>query len=291
VERLGQQRFPLPDPSLVGPRVERAYFEGGAPCWDQRPLSGAGLDPCDGPAEARLPRARLARPLVVERRCPVKGQPGRTRRSLVGFDAQERPVWERALVFRSNEVEIEQWLIGAEPHALVLSDLEVWSPRSGQTLVPAPVHQVGGRPVPDHNFATSALYLAATREWLAFEADVTLVRRSGGIHRISPSGERRLWSPVTATLFGTYDRVEAMAPAPGGRLALLALRQETRGASSVAVAVLDLQSGQRVFEERFGTGRPCSAPDVVPGDDGHFAFSYRDDGAGEHVLVHYLVRP
>ena len=143
-------------------------------------------------------------------------------------------------MFRSNEVEIEQWLIGATPRALVLSSLEVWSPASGETLEPAPVHQAAGRPVPDHHFSTSALYLPATREWLAFEAEVTLVRRTGGIHRVDRAAGRRLWSPVSATLLGTYDRVEAMAPGADGRFALLALRQETRGPSSVAVAVLVL---------------------------------------------------
>lgn len=290
VERLGQQRFPraVQDPT---PRVERAYFEGGLPRWDSRSLSGAGIDACGGSDAERQPRARLARPLVVERRCPDPRQPGRARRSLVGFDAQTRPVWERPLVFRSNEVEIEQWLIGATPRALVLSSLEVWSPASGETLEPAPVHQAAGRPVPDHHFSTSALYLPATREWLAFEAEVTLVRRTGGIHRVDRAAGRRLWSPVSATLLGTYDRVEAMAPGADGRFALLALRQETRGPSSVAVAVLDARTGERLFEERHGSGRTCSEPDVVPGDGGHFAFSYRDDAAAENVLVHYRVRP
>jgi len=301
--RLSEQRLPFPDPpeALPEPRVDQAYFDAdNRPRWygerlDARAVKGcAAPTPADTAGSRAWRRARLARPRVDEQLCPDLRHPGRSRKALVGLDAQGRVAWERPLSFRSGPADIEQWLVGATSEALVLSNLEVWSPATGETLVPARTHASGpdGRPVPDHHFSTSALYLPSRREFLVFEADVTLLRREGGLYRIGANdGRKELWLPITTTLIGTYDRVESMALSSDGRFALLGLRQEVRGPASVAVAVLDLTSGQRVFEERFGSGRTCSDTHVVAGRDGHFAFSYSDASARELVLMHFQVRP
>ena len=122
-----------------------------------------------------------------------------------------------------------------------------------------------------------------------FRADVTLLRREGGIYRIGlDTGRKELWLPVSATLLGTYDRVESMVASDDGRLAVLGLCHDVRGPASVGVAVYDLATRKRLFAGRFCGGRAsCSAPQVVAGADGHFAFAYRDDSAREHVLTHY----
>jgi hypothetical protein len=72
---------------------------------------------------------------------------------------------------------------------------------------------------------------------------------------------------------------------------LLGQRQAVRGPSYVSVALIDLQTLARVYEERHGKGHACSAPQVVAGVAGHFGFAYRDENAHEHVLVHYRVLP
>ena len=183
VERLEERRMPFPDPPTTPaePRVDRAYFDADQLRWDGSLVTERPAQDC--PAEGRpLParRAHLARPRVDERRCPDPRAGQRLRKSLLGFDAQGRPSWERPLALRSGDAELEQWLIGATPEALVLSSLEVWSPSTGATVVPAPTHQAGGRAVPDHSFSTSALYLPASREVLAgvdpeFVADLDIV--------------------------------------------------------------------------------------------------------------------
>lgn len=300
VVRLDERRIPFPDPPDVPPglRVERPYFDAANRLqWDDDTIAERPLSPCPtaaAPSARPAPprRSLLARPRVDERRCPETRARRPWRKLLVGFDAQGRQSWERPLVYRSGEIELEQWLIGATPEALVLSSLEVWSPATGETLVPARVHDAAGRPVPDVNFTGSALYLAKTREVLLFEAEVTLLKREGGLYRIAlDTGRKELWLPIEATLLGTYDRVEAMALSRDGRLALLGLRQRVRGATPVSVAVYDLTTRERVFEERMGFDHVCSEPQVVAGDDGQFAFAYRDDNAREHVLVRYRVQP
>lgn len=194
-------------------------------------------------------------------------------------------------MFQSGDVEIEQWLIGATPEALILSNLEVWSPWTGETVLPARTHAVGGRVIPDFNFSTCGVYLSARREALVFEADVTLLRRQGGVYRIRlDTGHKELWLPVSTTLLGSYDRVESMASLDD-RFAVFGLRQEVRGPTPVGVAVHDLATRERVFNERLCAGYTCADPQVVAGHDGHFALAYRDQKAQEHVLIHYRVMP
>jgi hypothetical protein len=189
---------------------------------------------------------------------------------------------------RSGNAEFDLWLISATPDALILSNLEVWSPATGETLVQARMHSAGPRQAPDHQYSTSALFLPETREMLVFKADVTLFRREGGVYRIGlDTGRKELWLPVSATLLGTYTRVETMALSLDGRFAIFGLSQEARPSTWVGVAVYDLATRDRLFFERLGSGHLCSAPQVLTGADGHFALAYRDENTRHHVLKHY----
>jgi hypothetical protein len=194
------------------------------------------------------------------------------------------------LAFQTGDVEIEQRLIGTTPDALVLSDLEVWSASTGETLVPARTHEEAGRRIPDFAFFYSATYLPSRREMLVFHADVTLVRREGGVYRIQlETGRQELWLPVATTLLGSYDEVESMAVLED-RFAIFGLRSTARDLNSVEVAVYDVATGVRVFSQRLCglfTLTTCSEPRVLAGRGGRFAVTYRNDTTEEHVLLHY----
>ena len=301
VMRLEETRIAFPEEhdGMPEPRVNRAYFDAtNALRWDDRAVHQEATGDCDTPSTWLAPngrrlfsrRTRMLGPRVDERRCPRSGRPG-TDIALVGFDADGRVKWQRPLMFRSGEYAIDQTLIGTTPEGLVLSDLEVCSPSTGETIVPARTHRSGGpesRPVPDHHFVSSALYHPKRNEFLVFDAEVTLVHREGGLYRIDArTGAKELLWGVAATLIGTYDRVEEIALSRNGNFVLLAQREAVRGPSSVSVAVLDLEAGRRVFEQRHGRGHACAAPQVLAGDDGHVGFAYRDEHTREHVLVHY----
>lgn len=297
VELVGEERFAFADPAAA-PRVDLPYFDSsGRLRWNDSPIHQQATGACDTVAPQRLaagqalyPRqTRMLGPRVDERRCPRPGGAG-TEAVLMGLDPGGQVSWQRPLVFRSGKRQIDQWLIGATPDGLVLSSLEVWSPLTGETVVPAPTHPVEpeGRPVPDHELTGTAIYHPGRREILAFTADVTLTRRRGGLYRIDQaSGERELLHPVTATLAGSYERVEAMALDPAGRLLLLARRSSVRGASSVSFAVFDLDSRRYLFQERHGTGHTCSEPRTLVGPNGQVVFSYRDANDRQFVVVRY----
>ena len=307
VRELGRVEIGFADPpgQLTPPRVNRPYFDAQNRLrWDDAPIHGQATGSCDTvPSQTNangfpiFPRmTRMLAPRVDERRCPVTRPDGRvtTEITLIGLDAAGRVTWQRTLGFQSGAHLIDQQLVGATRDGLVLSSLEVWSPETGETLLPAPARPVGpeARPVPRFQVMGSALYLPARREFLVFEADVTLTRRQGGLYRVRPDAEtRELTLPVTATISGAHDRVESMATLEDGRHAVLAQRRAFRGPSSVSVAVLNPVARRLVFRADHGKACVCADPVVVVGRDGHVGFSYRDDSARRHVLVHYRIVP
>jgi hypothetical protein len=234
-------------------------------------------------------RTALHAPRVDEYACRPGARP-RAERLLVGVSGLGAVAWRRPLVYPSGASPIDLALAGATPGALVLSDLEVVSPTTGETIVPPRTRAIEGegRAVPVESVQGPAAYLPSSGAVLYFEADVTLVRRDGGLFRVDPrSGVRTLLLPVTADLLGRYDRVESIAPTDDGRFAVLGRRRSTRGPSSVSVAVLDLASGRLVFEETHGDGHACFDAQVVVGTGGLFTFTYRDDTLARRVVVEY----
>jgi hypothetical protein len=296
VRRVAEQRHPFGESGA--PRLDLVSFdEGGAPRWIETAVHQVATGACDTKPPQRSAngsplyprRTRMLDPRVDERRCPIAGGAG-TDASLLGLDGSGTLTWQRALTFVSGERKLDQWLLGATPEGLVLSSLEVWSPASGATLVPARTHPVGPekRPVPDHQLTGAAIYHAARGEILFFTAEVSLLRRAGGLYRFDPkTGAQELLRPVAAGSMGTHEDVEAMALAPGGRLLLLARRSTVRDASPVSFAVFDLELKRYVFEQRHGTGHACSEPRVTVGPKGKVAFSYRDETDRQHVVVVY----
>ena len=218
-------------------------------------------------------------------------------KTLIGFDAAGRVAWQRALVFESGKHPIDLSVIGATPEGLLLNTLEVWSPRNGETLVPARTRPVDGetRVVPVYQFAYSGAYDPQRKEFYAFSADVTLTKREGGLWRVRPAvGAQDLILPVrTTSLLGSYERVISMVVVSGGRHLLLAQEESARGPNAVSLAVLDLGSKKVVFEERFCAKRDavCRDPHVIVARNGDIGFAYSDLNARQHVLVRYRMAP
>jgi hypothetical protein len=289
VVKVEEARVTFPDASTQPPvpRVDRPYFDAdGRLRWDDRVVRGGRSGGCDW-------RTRLRAPRVDERRCPRAVGPG-TEATLVGLDDKGAVTWQRALAFPSGGQALEQWLIGSSPAGLVLSSLEVRSPSTGNTLVPARTHPVGpdSRPVPDHQFQSAALYDPRRRHVLVFDADVTLVSRRGGLNQFDPAtGSIELLNGVSGGWLGTYDRVEAMEMRPDGRYLFLAQQRSVRGPGFVSLAIFELEARRIVFEARHGEGHYCSDPQVVVGPAGHVGLAYRDANTGHHVLVHYRMEP
>ncbi len=124
-------------------------------------------------------------------------------------------------------------------------------------------HLVGtpGRPVPDYDEAGPGAYNPAREEILIFNADVTLIRRRGGLYRFDPAtGERELLRSVAATPLGTYQHPELLAIDPTGHFVFLARRSTARGPSTVSLAVFDLH------RRRYQTQRQGPR---LPGAQGH----------------------
>lgn len=287
-QTLGSGRVPEP-------RIDRPRWEAGNRLgWDgsSAVTPGAAICSQEGAGPRRL--TRLLEPRVDEVHCSRTGAAGLRGNEtfLVGFDAQGRLAWKRLLGFKSGEYTLDEALLGASPEGIVLSNLTVVSPRTGETLVPAPTHPVGPerRPVPDYELSQSAIYLSERGVYVFFEADVTLVRSEGGLYLLEPRGARKeLMLAVATSLGGSSWRVEEMLRSESGRYLFLAQNQGTRGQGGVSFAVFDLQERRLVFEERFGEQRYSRDPKLVLGKGGDVGFSYVDETGGRVVLVHYRV--
>lgn len=299
--RLGEERFDFPQTEL-GPRIFRPYFdEDGRLRFSDAPVHGRATGACDtepprlGPGGRPLyPRHTvLLSPRVDERRCLRGTRPG-TDITLLGIGADGEVTWQRSLEFISGSRRLDRRLIGAGPEGLVLSDLEVWSPATGETLVPGRTHPVPGedRSVPDHQVDGRALYHPELRRIFLFDAEASLLDRRGGLYVFDPaSSERELIAAISAGPTGTYDRVEDMALGPAGRYLVLGERLAVRGPSSVSIALFDLDTRRLVFLERHGEGSSCSNPTVVTHRGGEVGFSYRDANQRQYVLVRYRLEP
>lgn len=288
VTRVSETQHPVAS-ATEGARVDRLYFApDGAARWDDSaalPVESA----CSSGIAWR--RTAVRAPRVDEYACRPGPRP-RGERVVVGVGGLGTAGWRRPLVHSSGGSPIDLSLAGAAPGALVLSDLHVVSPATGETIVPPRTRAIEGegRSVPLESVQGPAAYVPSSGAVLYFEADVTLVRREGGVFRVDPrTGERALLLPVTADLMGRYDRVESIAPTEDGRFAVLGRRRSTRGPSSVSVALLALASGRLVFEEAHGDGHACFDPQVVSGPGGAFALAYRDDTLSRRVVVQYRV--
>ena len=290
VTRVSEVQHPVAA-GTEGARVDRLYFSSdGAARWDD---SAAAPDESSCPSGIAWRRTAVRAPRVDEYACRPGTRP-RGERLLVGVGGTGAIAWRRPLVYPSGTSPIDLSLAGAAPHALVLSDLEVVSPTTGEPIVPPRTRAIAGedRAVPIETVQGPAAYLPTSGAVLLFEADVTLVRRDGGVFRVDPaSGARVLLHPVTADLLGRYDRVESIAPTDDGRFAVLGRRRSTRGPSSVSVALLDLTSGRLVFEQAHGDGHACFDPQVAVGPGAAFALAYRDDTLARRVVVQYRLDP
>jgi len=288
VLKNGVQRLGAADGS---PRVNRPYFDAqGGLRWDDSPLDAT---PACPPGTPPAQRERLMLSPAVDRLRCAGGKGAKASVLLLGIDGAGKAMWQRPLGFVSGRFTIDERVLGASRDGLVLSNLAVIAPDSGQTLRPAPTHLVDRepRPVPDHDLTGAALYLPDLKAFLWFSADVTLLERKGGLFLIDvASGHKDLVLPVSATLAGGYWRVEEMAREPGARHVLLAQRFAIRGPGGVAIVLFDAERREVAYEERFGEGSSCEDPQVVLGPGGLFGLAYLDATAGERVLVRYELR-
>ena len=294
--------FPGSPTETATPRVNQPFFDqAGQLRWADALVHTEATGACDTQPPQQnangypiYPRqTKLLAPRVDERMCSREGAP--TEIALIGFDGDGKKSWQRQTVFQSGTHRIDQRLIGASADGLVLSSLEVWSPKTGETLMPAATRAIAAdsRSVPLHTYTGAAFYHPVRKTFYVFEANVTLTARQGGLYESNSSnGMKTLVHRVVTTLFGGFDRIEAMALTPDGRYLALAQRLEWRGPTDVSFAILDLTTNRLMFHERFchRTNDTCADPHVVVGPKGAIGFSYANMNRREHQLLLYELK-
>ena len=304
IQKRGEQTIAFPGTSErdSAPRVNRPYFNrDGELTWADALVHEQETGSCDTHPLQENPngypiyprRTVLFSPRVDVRLCRMKG--ASSENTVIGLTENGHMVWERESVFRSGIKRLDQYLIGSSKEGLVLSSLEVWSPETGETIMPASTRSITSesREVPLYTYTGAALYHPTRGTIFVYDAEVTLTSSRGGLYEIKPStGSKTLIHPVAPTLLRGFDRIEEMALIPGGRYLCLAQRLSWRGPTDVSVTILDLSTKRLVFHERFchGTQDTCADPHVVVGPSGAIGFSYSNMNRREHSLVLYEMK-
>lgn len=227
----------------------------------------------------------LSAPRVDEVACGGKG-------FLLGLDGSGRITWRRPLGFRSGSYTFDEIVVGAARDGVVLNNLTVLAPGNGKVLFAPPTHPVDkeARPVPDFDLAESTIFLPDRRAFVTFEADVSLLERSGGVYLLDPrTGKRDELLPVSTSLLGGYWRVEAMALDAGRRHLLLGHRFSFRGPGGVSFVVFDLAERRTVYEERFIEDHYGGELAFAVDGRGTIGFSFADLTEGRRRLVQYRI--
>lgn len=276
VERLQIKRFALP---ATGPTlIHLPYFDSrGEVRLEEAPVSQPPAGVCDKTAYVR---AVLARPRVDHWKC-ADGK---------GYLADPMGSWKRALEYVSGSRRLTLYVLGASAAGLVLSDLEVWSPATGETLRAAPVRELAGerRSVPRYSFSRTGAF--AARDAFFLHAAASEIKGGAGVYRfIAATGDAQLLMPPRRDRFAPVEVAEIQLDETG-RYLLLGELSLFRGPNWTQFVVFDLVRRERVFEQRHGEGSIVHEPRIVVGPAGRVAFAYRDGGKRETVLVEYRLR-
>lgn len=299
VTKISEKQVPVP--ATIQPRVNYGYFDAENNLeWNDDPvlqtsqrIQADGLHREDNEQATCQRTTFMLNPRVDQDLCTTRLNSGSAQldTSLIGLDETSRITWKRSLGFESGSTTTRRALIAANPRGLVLSDLEVWSPDTGETIFPAPTYQVTeDKQHGKYSRLGSALYDQDTSVFFLFDAEVSLLRREGGLYRLDPrTDEKTLLHQVATTPLGGYVEIEEMALTEETDYLLLARRLSIRGPGWVSFSVFDLKRRRMVFDERHGEGHMCVQPRMRLGKEGNMAFWYRDETLQKHVLVHYLL--
>lgn len=276
VEHLQTKRFALP---AAGPAsVHLPYFDDrGELRLEDAPVSQPPAGACGKTARVQ---AVLARPRVDYWQC-ADG-----RAYLAGPNAR----WMRALEYLSGSRRLPRYVMGASAAGLVLSDLEVWSPTTGETLRAAPARELPGerRSVPRYSFSRTGA--VAAHDAFFLHAAASEIEGGAGVYRlIAANGDAQRLVLPRRDRFAPVEVAEIQLDETG-RYLLLGELSLFRGRNWAQFVVFDLIRRDRVFEGRHGEGSIVHEPRIVVGPAGRVAFAYRDGGKRETVVVEYRLR-
>lgn len=289
---------------LGGEHVFRVYFDAERRLrWDNSPIHRVATGECDTQPTrptrfGHLPRSvLLARPRVDERACPGDRDEVHT---VLGLDDDGKVRWQRRLANHAGPATGSQSytrdIIGADEDGLVANTLEVWSPTTGESLVPAVFARKhsGGWMIPRYSFVYGAWFRPRLRDFIVLTAnDPDHELGKPGVHRLDPvSGQHELLIPErgcgTLRLFARLY-VEDLRSDPSGRY--LAMRRECRGRGYYPwsdFVVFDTQSRQFVYRQRFEAANIIS---LAGAGDGDFGLAVHEARTSTLRLLRYRLQP
>jgi len=235
-------------------------------------------------------RVRMLNPHVVEVHCPFSGG-RRTDESIkkaIGYDASGNVRWVRSLALKSGQHIIRRWLIGAAQTGLVLSDFEVWSPTTGETIYTPPVKKIPSEnrtiPVYSHHYAT--IFRSKFRDFLIYQREDKRSKRSGGVFLFDPEKNSKAHILPQQKDGDGIVVVENYSLGNDQNMVFIAQRLSRRGPGWVAISGLDIGKEKLVFQKRFCKKDFCLEPYVTYSmRNDKIGFSYKNASKQKYSVV------
>jgi hypothetical protein len=285
--KISEKRLPLykPNSKNWGNEISRAYFDDqGKLHWNASPINTI-KSPCPPGSSEHGHQTLLLNPRVDAFGCHyvIDHAHNEIHNFLVGIAPTSEPTWQRELVFPSGQYKIVLYAKGASQQGIVLDNLTVLDPATGDIIKQPLLQNIKERPIALHSAPGATAYLPDRNGFLTYSSDVTLIKKEGGIYFIDgETGAKELWLPVKTTHRAPWNVME-MVPAPEGRYVYLAHDHGFRGPGKVSIAVFDTETRKIIYEERYDG----AFPQVIAGQDGNFGFSYITNLT--RVVIHYRI--
>jgi hypothetical protein len=285
--KISEKRLPLykPNSKNWGNEISRAYFdEQGKLHWNDSPINTI-KSPCPPGSSEHGHQTLLLNPRVDVFGCHyvIDHAPNEIHNYLVGVAPTGEATWQRELVFPSGQYKIVLYAKGATQQGIVLGNLTVLDPATGDIIKQPLLQDIKERPIPLLSVTRATAFLPDRNGFLTYTSDVTLIKKEGGIYFIDgETGAKDLWLPVQTTFRAPWNVVE-MVPAPEGRYVYLAQQIDLRGSYKISIAIFDTETRKIIYEERIDG----AFPQVIAGKDGNFGFCYINGAT--RVVIHYRV--
>lgn len=274
--------------------VNMAYFDHeGMLQWDSQVRSDAALVACDSefsPGFSRQKHTWDRKTVLASPQVDVVSCPG-GKRSLVGFDANGEVLWNFDL--KASDYKFYPYLsiIGVSASTIILSNLTVIAPSTGNVLRNAPAPNLRTGPVLDGQYTVNfpTVYRRASDDFLVYDNDGGLFANQRGLYLLNPttSESRLLYAGDSFPFRKTV--VNSMALVGTGQYLAMAATGEARGPGHPALQIIELQTNELVFREFYRDALISVNPRVSAGSKADLVFSFINRNSKKHTLIYYRI--
>lgn len=277
------------------PRVNLPYFNNdGELEWNDALVADYKTEPCASKVSAETKKhspwrtmVLLSHPRVEQKTC------GYEEKILVGIGENGRVIWRRDLRQQRGESLSFLYVQGVSPSSLVLSNLEVLSPKTGKVIREPPA-TIRMR-YEENVYNVDALFdpvafRSSNEDYLVYVNFGKPLPGADGLYKFDVTSEEFHLVYGGENIFQRKVLVTSMAVDESGHYLLMAGTKHSRGRSKPVFQVFDLITNTLIHREYFDDLDIQSDLDVLAGPGGKAVFVVRNYFRSFNLVVEYTIR-